>query len=363
MPSRFQLPHIDIAAFASSQSYAGEATGGNSAVRIREEHGRRVQNELRAALEAADIIRPVDPRLANPTGSFIEVELHRSKPADFLDMKTAEIRSSAAKAGDANDRTIALYVPDHARPILQEILDDYLNKPLGKKGNPPNKGKVEAIEAIRTARLETFWTDDPDALPAEPQHEMWWGLWCWRDREDAIETVCERLGARAATRERRLYFPEIVVVPVLATRATIELMLFATDAIAELRRANDNPVFFTDDVAGDQHEWSDDLAGRITWPGNDAPAVCIFDTGVNRAHPLIEPALSTSDLQAVKKEWLGDDHDPYGHGTAMAGMALHGDLTAALSDTANRRLKHRLESVKLLPPDGFVQPSPKAMGL
>jgi hypothetical protein len=52
--------------------------------------------------------------------------------------------------------------------------------------------------------------------------------------------------------DRRMYFPEITVIPLLAPRATIELMLFATGAIAELRRATDNPVFFTDDVRGEQ---------------------------------------------------------------------------------------------------------------
>ena len=47
----------------------------------------------------------------------------------------------------------------------------------------------------------------------------------------------------------------------------------------------------------------------------------------------------------------------------MAGMALHGDLTAALSDTSERRLTHRLESVKLLPPNGFDPNDPHSYGV
>jgi hypothetical protein len=90
-------------------------------------------------------------------------------------------------------------------------------------------------------------------------------------------------------------------------RATIELMLFATGSIAELRRADDTPVFFTDDVEGDQHAWTDGLAGRIIWPGTDAPAVCMFDTGVNRSHVLIEPALSPGDLYTLDEDWGVDD--------------------------------------------------------
>lgn len=364
MASRFNLPHIDIAAFASTQDYAGSGAFGSSAVRIRDEHGRRIQNELRVALTAADQIRPTDERLEPPTGAYVEVELRRGTRADALDLKGEDIRAGATKTTEANDRTIALYVPDHARPVLEQILDDYLNGPLSRKGkNPPNRSKVESIEAIRTARLETFWTDAPEALPRDAQQQIWWALWCHADSEAVIEDVCARLNVRAAGVDRRLYFPEIAVIPVLATRATIELMLFATGAIAELRRADDTPVFFTDNVAGDQHVWADDLAGRIVWPGTEAPAVCVFDTGVNRSHALIEPALSPDDLHTLDDDWGVDDQDPSGHGTSMAGMILHGDLTAALGDLSVRRLAHRLESVKFLPPSGFDPNEPQSYGI
>ena len=213
------------------------------------------------------------------------------------------------------------------------------------------------------ARLETLWNDDPEALPRNGQDQIWWALWCFKGGEAIIEDVCARLSVRVAADDRRMYFPEITVIPALATRATIELMLFATGAgaIAELRRASDTPVFFTDDVRGDQREWTDDLARRIVWPQADVPAVCIFDTGVNRGHPLLEPALGIGDLHALNKEWQGDDTD--GHGTAMAGAALYGDLTAALSDTEPRTLGHRLESVKFLPPRGFDPSDPNSYGV
>ncbi len=182
---------------------------------------------------------------------------------------------------------------------------------------------------------------------------MWWALWCWAGSEAAIEDVCARLRVRAVDRDRRLYFPEIVVIPVFATRATVELMLFATGAISELRRASDSPHFFTDEVRGEERPWVDDLAERIVWPPNDAPAVCLFDTGVNRGHALIEPALAANDMHALDRAWGSEDHHDGGHGTAMAGLALHGVLTAALADRSERRLAHRLESVKFLPPQGF----------
>jgi hypothetical protein len=47
----------------------------------------------------------------------------------------------------------------------------------------------------------------PLVTPTEAQAEMWWALWCFRDSEEATD--------------RRLYFPEVVVIPLLATRAAI----------------------------------------------------------------------------------------------------------------------------------------------
>src|ERR1035437_3480689 len=141
MPSRYNLPHIDITTFVSTHEYAGEQSRGSSAVRERAAHGQRIQNELRVALEAADRSKPTDERLEAPTGTFLEVELRRGTSPNALDMKRQDIRAGAAKATETNDRTIALYVPDHARPVLEQIINDYLNGQLRDGGNPPNKAK------------------------------------------------------------------------------------------------------------------------------------------------------------------------------------------------------------------------------
>lgn len=363
MPSRYNLPHLDIAAFKSEHKYTGEGAFGDPAARDRAVHGQKLRAELAASLAAARELRPADPRLEPATGSYIEVELRRGTPADTLTATRAKIRTGAVNLSPTNERIIALFVPDEAQPVLDRILEDYLNGQLTDAGNPPNRAKVECIEAIRTARLETFWTDDRRALPADAQAVMWWALWCYKDREAKIEDVCARLDLRVAGRDRRLYFPEVSVVPVYASRAAIELLLYATDAVAELRRANDTPTFFTDEIEGDIQEWVDSLASRVTWPGADVPAVCLFDTGVNRGHPLIEPALAPADMLALDPEWGVDDQGRFSHGTPMAGLALHGDLTGPLSDTAPRVLTHRLESVKLLPPQGFPATQVRNLGV
>lgn len=363
MSSRFTLPHIDISQRSVSQTYSARSGFSRHEIRNRVEHGRRIQNELNAAFRMSDDLRPQDPRLPDSEGSYVEVELRKGTKPDILDEKRKGIRTGAAKRTLDESCSVSLYVPDHAREAFQKIVDDYLNGPLTKKANPQNQPKVESIEAFRQARLETFWTDDPAAIPPNPEDEIWWGLWCHKGEENKLEGLCSRLDVTIADKDRWLYFPELSVVPVYTTRATIELLLFASGVVAEIRRASDNPYFYTDEIEGEEYDWMDSLAERTVWPSEQAPAVCILDTGINRAHSLIEPALTPQDMHAVDQEWMVDDHyDPNGHGTAMAGLALHGDLTAPLGDTLERKLKHRLESVKVLAPNGFSPTKPKNYG-
>ncbi len=87
--------------------------------------------------------------------------------------------------------------------------------------------------------------------------------------------------------------------------------------------------------------------------------LCILDTGTNRAHPLIAPALSAEDATAVEASWGAHDTGwggNAGHGTEMAGLALYGDLVPVLESADSVELRHRLESVKILPPHGENEP-------
>ncbi|MGH3832459.1 MAG: S8 family peptidase [Pseudonocardiaceae bacterium] len=72
----------------------------------------------------------------------------------------------------------------------------------------------------------------------------------------------------------------------------------------------------------------------------------MVDSGVYRDHPLLRASLDASDCHAAESMW--PVHDDRGHGTQMAGLALYGDLGGAVS--APGLIRHRLESVKLLPP-------------
>ncbi len=316
---------------------------------------------MRAAFVEADDDRLEDDRLDHTDGVFLEVALRRgTNPIDTLERKRDKIRPGAVSTTNDNEIRVALFVPDDARPVLENIIDEYINGDLNDRGAPPKRDKVEPIEAIRRARLETFWTDEPDALPQEAQDEIWWEVWCYAELADQVKDAAEAINCVVAESHYWLKFPESTVIPIRAIRVTIELLLFATAGISELRRASATPVFFIEADHADQTQWTENLAERVTWPAGDAPAVCLLDTGVNRAHILLEPAISTGDLLTVNADWGATDDT--GHGTGMAGLALLGDLTPRLEDQSAINLQHRVESVKILPPDGFPANDPKSYG-
>ncbi len=68
-----------------------------------------------------------------------------------------------------------------------------------------------------------------------------------------------------------------------------------------------------------------DLPAQIQSPPEGAAKVCILDSGINTNHPLLAPAIAES------AGFLGGDDDVFdldGHGTAVAGVALYGDVEA-----------------------------------
>ena len=69
---------------------------------------------------------------------------------------------------------------------------------------------------------------------------------------------------------------------------------------------------------------------------------------------MLEPSLAAADCHACDPEWGSFDTD--GYGTEMAVLALYGDLLHPLMASEEIRLPHRLESVKILPPEGQNQP-------
>lgn len=64
-------------------------------------------------------------------------------------------------------------------------------------------------------------------------------------------------------------------------------------------------------------------------PLADAPTVCVIDSGIQEAHPLLAPGVDVNNsrcyLPDVSPASTGDSVRPGGHGTRVAGAVLHGE--------------------------------------
>jgi len=353
----YDRAHIDITSLLTSHSYkAHQSPGGRTFNRNREQHGDRLSSGLAASFEIAESRRPqseaLPPGVALGEGVFVTVVLDPAAKELDIEKPDKGVRQSAAGEGGGK-RTMVLHIRDqNAKDYIAERVERYRNGELSETGNPPLASEMQPIENFAPTELIDLWREDPAALPPLDGVASWWGLWCWDIYVDDVTGLARALDMQVAPEDRWSTFPDVRVVPVHATRRQLEEMLnIGQPGLAEIGFATDDPAILVNLSGREQDGLVDDLAARIIWPGADVPAVCLLDTGVNRAHPLIEPALAPEDVQTIDSDWGGDDHyDGQGHGTPMAGLALHGDLTGSLADASTPRLRHRLESVKFLPP-------------
>lgn len=159
---------------------------------------------------------------------------------------------------------------------------------------------------------------------------------------------------------RRLMFDDRIVTLVRSAPAQLAASIDVLNDLAEVRKAKETATVFADMGPEDQGAWAKELRDRVTPPSTDAPAVCVLDTGITRGHPLLEASLDATDCHSCDAAW--GTHDHLGHGTEMAGLALYGDLTPVLAGTQRVALRHRLESVKVLPPDDHPVNPPDLYG-
>ncbi|WP_306071116.1 S8 family peptidase [Nocardia cyriacigeorgica] len=248
-----------------------------------------------------------------------------------------------------------VYVPAGGKQYFLSRLAEYVATTTDDK--PKHMALVEGIASIRRATIRELWTDPDQLFPADDHCRRWWEVWLRKRDNDGGEL--DRLRNYAAQNELPigrsfLGFGDRTVALLCATVHELSEMFELLDDLAELRSPREVVDELLELDAADQSDWARELAGRTRAAGVGAPTVCVLDTGVQDAHPLLSHSLHADDVHVVDVAWSPTPTHP--HGTEMAGLALYEDLHQAVVGVHTVELDHRLESVKILPDNGEHDP-------
>jgi Subtilase family len=334
----------------------------------RQRHARALARELTIVEQEAHEARAavdISVHGAEP-GVYIQFE---SPPDVELKLESLEdhrkgIELVAVQTAPGPERTTiqlaTVFVPDGSVKHFFKRFEQYERERTKKKNEPRHKDLVDRIAALRRATLRALWTDSSEAYPADDE-TIWWEIWLRRHDGGELERLFQfATQSRLLVGEQRLGFDDRIVVLVRGTAAQLATSLDVLNDLAEVRKAKESSAFFVDSAPDEQADWVNELKGRMIIPGANAPVVCILDTGVTRGHPLLEDLIAVDDAMAVDPAWGSHDNGGgpgnMGHGTEMAGLAAFGDLVPVLASGSPVQIRHRLESVKILPPTGRNPP-------
>ena len=354
-------PHFILEGTAETERFRSPQQGGGGPAvpdRNRNQHGDALLRQIEALRPQVTAARNAQEAAGLEEGFGLQVEFESFPDIELAFESLARERSGIEllNVRHEGERTLAtVFVPDAKLDTFEKLIRAYLDEEKDSKSGPKNRKLLNAISEIRAATLNALWTDDPAVLPASDEEMFWWEVWLPVRGDRAVTTgrfkqLAEGLGFQIAPGD--VQFPERTVLLAYGSAGQMKQSILTLNSIAELRRAKEAAEFFDALSPAEQPAWLNELLERTTVPeeGAEVPHVCIFDTGVNHGHPLIATVLSTADLHTLEPGWGTDDGN--GHGTAMAGLVVAGNLTEALASNDPVQVQHRLESVKLLPEDG-----------
>lgn len=355
-------PHFVFEGQADAESYRSRGGGGGGKSvpgRNRDQHGRALRRQIDDLKAESARARQVQQEAGLDEGFGLQIEFESFPDVELaferLDRQRARIELLNVRHQE-NVTYATVFVPDGKLPELEGLIEEYMARRVDRRGRVrDHQPLIDAIREIRAASVRALWTDDQAVFPRHQDDELWWEVWL-PVRGDRARTVTSfsdlATGCGMEVAPGLVVFPERTILLVRASLARMQRSVITLNQIAELRRAKETAAFFDSMPVDEQAEWVNDALTRTEYsdPGGQVPYACILDTGTNRGHPLLEPALAAEDLHTVEPGWGEDDSE--GHGTAMAGLAILGDLAPVLEGSERISVRHRLESVKLLDRNG-----------
>ncbi len=353
------LPFIFLQRNPVQYDYKGKGGGSppDLPTRNRRQHGKALLNELNTSVNRIEEVRNERRIQGLPVnqGSYLQFE---SKPGYELATKSLEninrkirLLNIQEKGENEDDKVItaSVYVPPNQEVIFRKKINGYLTETT-EAGQPKNKPLIDSIEHISIVSIYSLWTDDINLIPG--QAPAWCELWLNINQtdEEQIEDVQNIFDIINITyRESVLSFPEREVLLIFCNGAQLNEFILQCDLIAEIRLLKETANFWLQQRNQEQVSWNQELLQRAEF-SYQGTGICLLDTGVNNGHMLLAPAIADEDCLALFPDWGTNDHD--GHGTTMAGVLVYGDLQFLLESQENFKIRHRVTSIKILPPRG-----------
>lgn len=314
--------------------------------RDRAAHAAHLRSEL-DALKAAVEARPPGQRDPDATREIVAVtpEPRQGLPAESL----ADEKSDVRVVGEDPDTGLVLLDAKTVNlTALRGKIDLYSDPAKDtESGNPKNAPLLAPIKALGLAGVSDLATS-PGRLEAA-YRPRWLALMCrgGHHDQDAARASRAQLG-RQLHRLFGLSGPEASFDAALHTVFYVKLsveqlgqLVGSVDCIYEFELAEREirDWLLLEERGLDLREH------KQTPPPPDAPAVVILDTGIQDTHPLLAPSIlsATSALPGIES-----GVDANGHGTRMAGVALHLDHVGLAIESGSSEAAHWIQSVRIL---------------
>ncbi|GGO84160.1 serine protease [Marinobacterium nitratireducens] len=184
---------------------------------------------------------------------------------------------------------------------------------------------LEALDGIDnwTSEDRKSWAISQKGLPAEGAFSLDLELWPVKvshhpERRVLYENFEQWMKDSGIKQLDRINRDSLLMYRVEVTPTQAEMLLNHRDIrLVDLPpESGISPVLLMRDI--------NELPKQISSPAKSAARVCILDSGINTNHPLLKPAIAESKSFIPDQ----DEFDDVGHGTAVAGIALYGDIEA-----------------------------------
>lgn len=355
-------PHLVLPKTSQARSFTARSPGGGTKTTVpdlpRAKHGTLLRAQLAALVPLAEQVKALQQEQALEGGLGLQIQFVGQPDVElaFASLGNDTKRIELLSIRQEGDHTIAnVFVPDGQLAHFENYVTDYLQEKKDKNGGAlDHKALLNTISTIRAAELRALWTDEPELLPVDSSEAIWWEVWLpvrGKHAEIREEIVNDFRKLASATgcqvSESQVNFPERIVLLMYGSEQQFSQSVMTLNCVAELRRAKETAEFFDSMAVEEQQTWQSELLSRVVFPDdiNSAPRICLLDSGVNRAHPLVAPVIESNDLHTVNPAWGFDDQA--NHGTGMTGIATYGDLVDAIDSDFPIHIDHLLESVKL----------------